>query len=176
MTSPVEVDDVVVLLLGAPGLDRRGELQGITRLEKLIFLAERETPIRRWVTERADFRSHRFGPFSSKVYRAVDQLVAAGLIQDSKAVSDSSEDSWEAGHVVIGSDAEPYITRDFELTQVGERYYDALLRDLPEGAESTLQAFKSEFAPLPLRQLVRYVYQRYPEYTDQSEIRDDILT
>jgi hypothetical protein len=175
MSGPVEVDDLVVLLLGAPGLEPRGRLEGVTRLEKLVFLLERETPVRAWLTERADFRSHRFGPFSSKVYRAVDQLVGAGLITDSKAVSDSPDDSWETGHVVIGSDAEPYVTRDFELTDVGERYYQAVLRDLPQEAEATLEGFKRRFASLPLRQLVRYVYKRYPEYTDRSEIRDDVL-
>src|SRR5688500_5576905 len=150
MSGPVEVDDVIVLLLGAPGLEPRGQLAGITRLEKLVFLAERETPIRRWLTERADFRSHRFGPFSAKVYRAVDQLTTARLITDSKAVSDAPDDSWEAGHVVIGSDAEPYVTRDFELTDRGERYYRALLRDLPPDAEPTLSEFKRRFGPLPL--------------------------
>lgn len=175
MTAPVEVDDLIVLLLGARGSEPRGRLEGITRLEKLVFLVERETPVRTWLTERADFRSHRFGPFSSKVYRAVDKLAAAGLVRDSKAVSDSPDESWEAGNVVIGSDAEPYVTRDFELTDLGGRYYDALLRELPSDAESTLEAFKLRFAGLPLRQLVRYVYQRYPEFTDRSEIRDDVL-
>ena len=37
---PVEVDDAIVLLLGAPSdsLARHGRIDGITRLEKLIFL------------------------------------------------------------------------------------------------------------------------------------------
>ncbi|MBV9193881.1 MAG: hypothetical protein JO168_07015 [Solirubrobacterales bacterium] len=175
VSAPLEIDDVIVLLLGAPGLEPRGRLEGITRLEKLTFLIERETPIRAWMSERGDFRSHRFGPFSEKVYRAADQLATAGLLSDSKAISESPDDGWEAGNVVIGSDADPYITRDFELTGLGHRYYDALLRELPAGAEATLVEFKQRFGVLPLRQLVRYVYQRYPEYTDRSEIKDDIL-
>jgi hypothetical protein len=34
---------------------------------------------------------------------------------------------------------------------------------------------KTKFGRLPLRPLVRYVYERYPQFTDKSEIRDDIL-
>lgn len=176
MTSdPIELDDLIVLLLGAPGLAERGRLEGITRLEKLVFLAERETPIRTWLSERGDFTSHRFGPFSSKVYQAADKLAAAGLLRDSKLGAETSDEDWETGNLVIGSDAAPYVTRDFELTDIGERYYSALLRELPGEAERTLQGFKSSFAAMPLRQLVRYVYQRYPEFTDRSEIKDDIL-
>ncbi len=65
-TPVLETDDAIVLVLGAPGGSARpGYLDGVTRLEKLIFLLERETPIREWMTDKADFRSYRFGPFSS---------------------------------------------------------------------------------------------------------------
>ena len=77
--DPLETDDAVVLVLGAPGgKDPQGHLEGVTRLEKLIFLLERETPVREWMTDKADFRSYKFGPFSSKVYEAVDMPIAVG--------------------------------------------------------------------------------------------------
>jgi DNA primase catalytic subunit len=72
-------------------------------------------------------------------------------------------------------DLDPYTTRDFTLTPRGEQYYTALLSELPPNAEKVLSDFKHRFARLPLRQLVRYVYERYPQFTDQSEIRDEIL-
>jgi uncharacterized protein len=175
MSDPIELDDLIILLLGAPGLARSGRLEGITRLEKLVFLAERETPIRAWLSERGDFTSHRFGPFSSKVYQAADKLAAAGLLKDSKLRADTTEDDWETGNLVIGSDSATYVTRDFELTERGQRYYQALLQELPTEAEGLIGRFKGAFASMPLRQLVRYVYQRYPEFTDRSEIKDDIL-
>ena len=63
---PVEVDDAIVLLLGAPSdsLPRHGRIDGITRLEKLIFLVEHETDLRTLLTEHADFEAYNFGPFS----------------------------------------------------------------------------------------------------------------
>lgn len=176
-TQPVETDDVIVLLLGAPGgSDRQGYLEGVTRLEKLVFLLERETPIRDWLTEKADFRSHKFGPFSAKIYQAVDTLAAANMLRDSARQSTTSEDTWEASNVIGDpEDLDTYTTRTFELTERGDNYYKALLRDLPPNAEETLTAFKRQFGRLPLRQLVRYVYERYPQFTDKSEIRDQIL-
>jgi hypothetical protein len=172
----IETDDVIVLLLGASGgSDPPGHLDGITRLEKLVFLLERETPVRSWVTETADFRSHKFGPFSAKIYKAVETLSAYHLLEDSALVSESEEDRWEAVNV-LGADLEdPYTTRTFQLTERGFRYYAALIKLLPPDAEDTLMRFKERFATLSLRQLVRYVYERYPEFTDKSEIRDQVL-
>jgi hypothetical protein len=175
ITRAIETDDIVVLLLGAHGgNDAPGHLDGVTRLEKLVFLLEHETPARTWATEAADFRSHRFGPFSAKIYKAVDTLWAYGLLRDSARVSDNTEDRWEAVNVV-GDELDPYTTRTFDLTDRGQKYYSALISELPPDAESVLRRFKDRFASLPLRQLVRYVYERYPEFTDKSEIRDEML-
>ncbi len=87
-TPELEVDDAIVLLLAAPSRlsTLKGQRKGITRLEKLIFLLERETPVKEWMIEGADFRPHNFGPFSAKVYQAVDLLSAAAssLIQTAR--------------------------------------------------------------------------------------------
>jgi uncharacterized protein len=176
-TDPLETDDAIVLVLGAPGgKEPQGSLEGVTRLEKLIFLLERETPAREWMTEKADFRSYRFGPFSSKVYEAVDTLVAADMLRDSASKADDVADRWESVNALLDEgDLDPYTTRDFTLTPRGKQYYDALLAELPPNAEQVLGDFKRTFARLPLRQLVRYVYERYPQFTDQSEIRHEIL-
>jgi hypothetical protein len=172
--EPLETDDAIILLLGAPG-GEPNRLDGITRLEKLIFLLERETPVRDWMTEKADFRSWRFGPFSAKVYEAADKLAVAGLILDSANAAGSSEDRWETVNALV-DEIDPYTTRTFELTERGRRYYEALVSDvLPDGAEKVLKDFKVRFGGLPLRQLVRYVYEQYPQFTDRSEIRDEIL-
>lgn len=174
--TPLETDDVVVLVVGAPGAGTEGRLEGVTRLEKLIFLLERETPVQDWLTEKAEFRSWRFGPFSSKVYDAADTLAAAGLLRDSAKTAHSSEDRWEALNALVDEEeVDPYTTRTFELTDRGKKYYEALLSELPPEAQGVLSNFKKQFAALPLRQLVRYVYERYPQFTDQSEIRDEIL-
>lgn len=174
-TPEIEVDDLVVLLLGTPGPGgERGRIEGVTRLEKLAFLIEKEDKPA-WLTEHGDFISHNFGPFSAKIYTAVDTLAAAGLVHDSGSLADSTEDAWETEHVIGERPSDPYATRNFELTELGERYYDALIRELPPTVSKELQDFKLRFAGLPLRQLIRYVYERYPDFTDKSIIRDDVL-
>jgi uncharacterized protein len=177
-TAPVviETDDLIVLLLGAPGPPGQpsGRIDGITRLEKLVFLIEKERKPT-WLTEDAEFESHNFGPFSSKIYTAVDTLVAANLLRDSESTAASTEDAWETENIIGQRASDPYATRNFELTDRGQRYYKALLSELPDGVENDLSEFKQRFAALPLRQLVRYVYERHPKYTDKSIIRDDVL-
>lgn len=173
----LEVDDAIVLLLGAPSRvpTLRNRVEGITRLEKLLFLLERETPLGEELSENPEFESHNFGPFSSKIYQAVDTLTAAGLLEDSTAIASSTEDAWEAEHLIGTSPSDPYATRNFSLTEKGQRYYKALINELRPGTEDLVERFKQRFAALPLRQLIRYVYQRYPDFTDKSLIRKDIL-
>jgi hypothetical protein len=173
------IDDAVVLLLGAnggPG-SPAGRLNGITRLEKLVFLLEKETHAPLWLTEDAKFEAYNFGPFSAEVYRAVDMLSAAGLLIDSGSKAASDEDTWEQRNAIGGDIAgdDPYATRDFELTERGWRYFHALQNDLPDGAIDEVAGLKQRFVRLPLRQLVRYVYERYELYTTKSIIRDEIL-
>jgi hypothetical protein len=173
----LETDDAIVLLLGAPGRTERtkGRIEGITRLEKLLFLFEKETPAAAWLKESGDFSAHNFGPFSAKAYQEIETLVAAGLVRDSERITDSAEDSWEIRNIIGVQTPDPYVTRDFELTDLGKRYYASLLSDLPGTAEQQVGELKTRFGSTPLRQLVRYVYERYPEYTENSLIRDDVL-
>jgi hypothetical protein len=175
--SVLETDDAIVLLLGAPGATERdqGRIEGITRLEKLLFLLEKETDAMNWLKEDAQFRSDNFGPFSAKAYQEIENLTTYGLVKDSAALSDSLEDTWESEHIIGESTPERYATRNLELTDKGRRYYEALLAELPPEAESVVSELKRRFGAIPLRRLIRYVYQRHPEFTDKSIIREDVL-
>jgi hypothetical protein len=173
----LEVDDAIVLLLGAPGTTERdkGRIEGITRLEKLLFLLEKETDAPHWLKEDVGFSSNNFGPFSAKAYQEIEMLTAAGLVEDSAQLTDSAEDTWESENIIGEEPADPYATRNLSLTAKGLRYYQALLSELPEGAEEVVGELKRRFGSMPLRRLIRYVYQRYPEFTDKSVIRNEIL-
>ena len=170
-----EVDDVIVFLLGAktrtPSLS--GQIDGITRLEKLIFLLQKESDIGRLLTEDPEFHAHHFGPFSSSIYHAVDTLKTAGLIEERLKYSGSAEDAWETANIV-GQDA-PYSSRAFRLTELGNKYYIALEEEFSTELAESVGSFKDRFASMPLRQLVRYVYTKYPEFTENSIIKDEIL-
>lgn len=172
------VDDAIVLLLGSdPGrTERRGEIRGITRLEKLVFLLEQETDAATTLTEKLEYRAHNFGPFSQKVYQSIEILRAAGLIEDSAHASATNEDQAEYARVAgIDTAPAPYSTRDFRLTTEGRNYYHALVSELPKNLTEQAERLRQQFAGWPLRSLIRYVYEKYQEYTTQSLIRDEIL-
>lgn len=171
-----EVDDAIVLILGAPTQQPalKDRLEGITRLEKLVFLLQRETELGQLLTEDPEFHAHHFGPFSSKIYEAVEVLKAALLLEETGRISGASDDAWEAQQFLLGRDAE-YTTRDFSLTQKGRSYYEALVSVLPKGAIQVASHLKDQYGSLPLRQLIRYVYQRYPSLAAESKIRDQVL-
>ena len=173
-----EVDDAIVLLLGSESTsgERRGEIRGITRLEKLVLLFESETEASKYMTEDADFDAYNFGPFSKKVYQAVDTLAAAGLINDSSQLSSSADDTWEE-EKLIGTEAglTSFATRNFSLTPLGIEYYSALAAELPAEVAASASALRVRFAGWPLRALVRYVYEKYESFAEKSLIRDEIL-
>lgn len=172
----LEVDDAIVLLLGSPSKtpSLSNQLKGVTRLEKLLFLIEKESDLSELIIEDMEFSAHNFGPFSAKIYQMLEVLAAAGLVEDSSRYSTTTEDSWETSEV-IGEPVDPYATRDFVLTERGQKYYRALISELPSGVEDALCEFKERFGGLPLRQLIRYVYQKYPRYTEKSLIKDEVL-
>lgn len=98
------------------------------------------------------------------------------MITDSAKLADDNEDAWESEELIGDQPDSPYTTRDFALTDRGRRYYEALRQEvLTEEKERELSQFKERFGSLPLRQLIRYVYNRYPELTEKSLIRDQIL-
>lgn len=171
--SDLEVDDAIILLMGAPTRmpNLANRLEGITRLEKLMFLLSKETELSDLMGEDMEFTAHNFGPFSSKIYQMIDVLAAAGLVEDSSKAAKSNEESWESSQL-IGDGQDRYSTRNFKLTERGSRYYSALTSELPEDAENVVSRFKEKFGALPLRQLIRYVYKKYPEYTENSLIKD----
>lgn len=172
-----EVDDAIVLLLGAPSKfqNLEGRLEGITRLEKLIFLMEKETPLGEKLTEEPEFEPYNFGPFSKRVYQAVEVLSAAGLVTDSGDLSSSEEDSWESDSIIGEQPDSTYRTRDITLTKRGRAYYEVIAAELSPDSIIEASNLKDKFGNIPLRQLIRYVYTQYPSYTSKSIIRDQVL-
>lgn len=177
MSAQLEVDDTIVLLLGAPSQygQLTGRVNGITRLEKLVFLIEQEGDLDAFLAETADFEPHNFGPFSKKIYQAVETLEAYGLIVEENAYADTSDDTWENESIIGLDEPANYSERKFVLTEKGRRYYEALASEVPADVPKAVGQLKDRFGALPLRQLLRFVYTRYEDFTTASVIKDDVL-
>lgn len=137
--------------------DSRREVSGATRFQKLAFLAQKETDL----DELFQFRSDKYGPFSPTLHSVLSKMEDRGWIK--KQVETTS-----AGNEI----------HRFRLTQKGEQIArDWASRDEDEVDKIFRQAneIKQDFNQMPMERLLRYVYKRYPEYTDKSEIADEIV-
>lgn len=169
--------DLVLLLLAAPTqvASAVGRVNGVTRLEKLLYLAERETKATQAVTsERLNFKPYDYGPFSKEVYEAVEILEESKLVREERQIDGRTVDSLEDLDVTGTIDEDEYVTRCFVLTDAGKAVGAYLGRQYPDVVKSLSQV-KDRYADRPLTSLIRYVYRTYPESAVNSKIRDQVL-
>jgi uncharacterized protein YwgA len=172
MTAPDEpllAPDLILLLLAAGSA--RG-INGITRLEKLLFLVDKQTDLATRVEDPFPFRPYNYGPYSKEIYEAIDVLEEADLVSEERVYADDVPlDEMEDA---AASDTElEGVERRFQLTENG-RAVAGLLARRHADATATLTQIKDRYGKMPLRQLIRYVYSQYPPYAEASLIRDSI--
>lgn len=166
--------DLVLLLLAAPTKVRgaQGSIRGITRLEKLLFLATKEANVAAQVSEPFEFISYDYGPYSREVYEAVELLEEAGLLREEAVTGGQPIDDIEEAAATASERAG--VERHFYLTEDGSEVAKLLQKRNPD-LVTALAAIKDKYASLPLRRLIRYVYTAHPEYTQRSLIKDEVL-
>lgn len=170
-------EDVILLLLDAnERLFGNKYLNGITRLEKLVFLLERETTFD--MAGFFDFKAYNFGPFSKEVYEGIDFLENMDLLESNdrpytsfystsgeakldQLISDSADDF---------SDSE-VTEKLFSLTESGKMVAQKL-RELKEKTHPSdleqLESILKKYGKLSLHQIIKYVYSQYPEMAEES--------
>lgn len=169
--------DVVLLMLAAPTKvpAARGRVNGVTRLEKLLYLAEKETDVPASVTdEPLRFVAYDYGPFSKDVYESVEILERAGLVEEELRCDGQTVDTLEDVQVTGVSDHGEYVERCFVLTDQGRAVADYLGKANPRVVES-LGKVKDAYASRSLSALLQYVYRAYPQDTVNSKIRHKVM-
>lgn len=166
--------DLVLLLLGAPTrvTEAHRQIRGITRLEKLLFLADKEGDVQEGIMERLEFVPYHYGPYSKEIYKAVELLEEANLLREVRTSDPDTVDDME--EVFTGATEEEAVERRFRLTDDGTAVSDLLGSKYPT-LWKTMTSIKDSYAHMSLRQLIRYVYKRYPDYAERSRIRDEVL-
>lgn len=169
--KPLIAPDLVLLLLAAPtkvgGAEDR--INGITRLEKLLFLASQETDVLKQVEDPFRFKAYDYGPYSKEVYEAVELLEEAGLLEEQRVLEGRALDEME--ELAAATEEREGIERRYVLTEEGRAVARLLAQRSPEVSEK-LATIKDKYAGMPLGRLIRYVYQQYPPYAEKSKIRD----
>lgn len=183
--------DILLLLLYSPGQtdEPNQPIVGRTRLVKMLFLFKTEVleHFKRGteINEHNfyDFFPWNFGPFSTEVYDDLAFFELRGFIKCSGRTEETLPESaaeWEmwlsASRADIASEAiSEYEEEEFQLTEKGEEFAAQLYATLSTNQKKLLKEFRAQTTLTPLRGLLRYVYENYPEQTTRSEIREEVV-
>jgi hypothetical protein len=186
--------DLLLLLIGI-GADGKASdgLGGITRLQKLLFLLEKEehlTP----TGDAFDFSAYKAGPYSAKLYDDLEFLENLGLLEseitaEATAPEAAEVDKLNFDDLIEGNDggadandeqtmkaADAFAERRFRLTDDGKKKIERLLSDGQlRPVVDGIRRIKSRFGNHSLSDLLYYVYTKYPKMTVESEIKDQVF-
>lgn len=140
---------------------RKEPIQGRTRLQKMIFLLQKEfeedeggLPI----SDKYSFTPYDYGPFSQPLYADLDEL--RGENDAGEGFIDERSETFDKGKVKY----------QYVLTPTGKSFVEEELAD-DETFQKILtkaEGIKEEFNHLPLQQVIDRVYSEYPEYAENS--------
>lgn len=172
--------DLILVLLYAPGADGQpGEpINGITRLQKLVFLLNQgegpETVVA--AAQAFEYQAFKMGPFTKQLYQDLDVLTSLGLVRTSKLeyLITDDRDPDEISDVATRDGKRVVESTRYALTPKGLEVGSDLFAGLKKRDREGLEKFKKFFNSIPLRQLLIFVYQRYPDFTTESEIREQL--
>ena len=142
-------------------------IQGVTKLQKLLFLIEQETEFFEEYKEDIafNFAPYKMGPFSEHVYQELQFLLQLEAIE--------AEPLEQSSQPVVG-DSE-LTNKAFTLTSKGEKIATELVGILDEEYQDELEGLVDTYGPMPLDKLLEEVYHSYPAYTEESEIKDEVF-
>jgi uncharacterized protein YwgA len=187
--------ELLLLLIGVDAQGTTtGSISGLTRLQKFLFLLERQGHIVPTGTG-FDFEPYKAGPYSSKLYDDLELLENLRLIRSEATAESTMQESVDINHlsfeeliggfeVVAGSEefdgvslaTDSFEERRFALTEEGLKRIQKFLQDEEYSSViDGIKRIKSKYSNYSLRDLLRYVYSKYPEMTTESEIIREVL-
>lgn len=132
------------------------EVQGATRLQKLVFLAQKggltDDPIPEGGFDGPySFDAYDYGPFCKELSQVVDRLVDKGLIEEREATTRSGNGR-----------------KDYIISESGRKTLEEA--DLSPHARDVLLGVKMLYNDTPLLKLIDDVYSDYERYTVNSKL------
>ncbi len=179
----MEKTDLLLSLLYAKGATGKYQepIIGITRLTKLLFLLKEEAGINDAFT----FEPYKMGPFSNEVYSEIDFLEnfptpekALLLVKNKNGSEMLNPEQLKYLDDMDSRDEQPLERDDnnscYNLSETGKKVAKEIWESLPRDKQLEIEEIKSKFGSLPLRSLLKYVYDKHTEMTINSEIIDQI--
>jgi uncharacterized protein YwgA len=171
--------EILMQLLGAAGhAGPSTPIVGTTKLQKLLFLIEREEGICATEGDDFDFTAYKFGPVSKELYDDLGKLENLGYIVSQSVAEPSNVERDEYGLSFEGlmgdeESTEAFEEKQYSLTEKGKQWLQA--RNSQPAEVAKIEKVKGRYGSLSLSDLLRYVYSRYPDMTTASEIREKVL-
>jgi uncharacterized protein YwgA len=175
----------IVLLLLYPFTNNEGAIVGTTRLQKLLFLLEKEGGVDPKLTQ-FNFVPYKFGPASKRLYDDLEFLTGLGLIERSDHKPFEIEKGPEDIDAISADDLlsereesdDPrsleQIPADSTVYRIAEKGLEHLRTNQLVNSDQfrAAEKVKRKFSRYSLTELLRYVYSKYPDYTVESEIKE----
>ncbi len=187
--STISKRNILLLMLGTgKDSDIANGINGITRLQKLLFLLENEDYIKK-IEEGYQFVAYKAGPYSPAIYDDLEFLENLGLIRaETSGVATEEEEAdmdftfeelMDDGELTDGEikTSDLYDEKRFRITEVGAAKVNTILaKEECALVVDGIRKIKSKFGHYSLDDLLYYVYTKYPDMTTESEIKDHILS
>lgn len=179
--------DYLLLLLY---LNEKKPIYGAIRLTKMMFLFNEEiAPLLKKsgaeCQKLPEFIAYNYGPFSKDVYEQIELFRGIKFIQvtDIKAQEEMAEvDDWEEMAFTEEVSSQGYSLNTngsyyrYQLLSTGERFVkENIINELTAEQINILSQFKQKISELSPKQILKYVYTKYPKYTEKSLIKKEVL-
>jgi hypothetical protein len=176
--------DILLLLLYVPGVSgQKSEgIKGITRFTKLLFLLKDLYKVDEDVEKYYHFEPYKIGPFTEELYNDLNVLEAMQLIE-TKTKNYIEEPEVLETQEIIGDlltyadlDAlslDYYKEFNYSLTERGQAIAGKIYDSASQSTKQAVEEVKLKFGSLPLTELLRYIYRRFPEMATRT-IREDL--
>jgi uncharacterized protein YwgA len=182
--------DFLLTLLYCPINDNKMNvpITGRTKLTKMVFLFDKEIKkdfFNNIQLNLPGFLPYHFGPFSKELFDDLNFFISIGFILteettiplsnvEKQEIAMAVDDDWaNAGFEDTEQDS---VELMYKLSPHGESYVKDKVWDLfSEFQKRILIDFKKQINAISLDSLLRYVYNKYPDYTGKSIIADKYL-
>jgi hypothetical protein len=166
--SQPPLGELMVFLLHARNSRGQEAVRGITRMQKLLYVLEQNL-----APQAARFHAHNFGPFSEGVGDAAEALRLAGFLKSSPRPAKGPPTYAQMKAAAERRGTRPKTLEEFALSEEGHEAAERLRR-----SDSDHQRLYDAVAQLRREwdddELIERVYERWPESTERSVIRDEV--
>lgn len=127
------------------------QIQGRTRMQKLVFLVQKEFDDTSALPGEYNYIPYDYGPFAKKLYADLDYLKDRGYIRE-------STETIEDGKVQY----------NYQLTPEGREHIEQQPENKVNQILDLAEPIKQDFNRVSLPKLLDYVYSKYPDYAENS--------